>query len=230
MPVVALQHVAVEGPGSIADAVKRAGRSIRTIHLYDGEPVPVGPEGIDGLVVMGGPMGISDTHEYPHLEQEMRLVADCLDAGVPVLGVCLGAQLMAATLGATVRRGSTFELGWRPVQLGPAAAADPLFAGLPPRLTPLHWHGDVFDLPDAAVALASSAQTPVQAFRYGPCAYGLLFHLEADLRQVTAMAAAFPDDLARGGLRTDEIVDREALNAVAPLAEQVFDAWVRLLG
>lgn len=229
MAVVVLQHVPEEGPGRVADALERAGRPVRTIPLFDNASVPVGPGGIDGLVVMGGPMSVGDVATYPHLAAERDLIADCLDAQVPILGICLGSQLLASTLGATVRPGPAPELGWLPVQLTADAAADPLMTSLPGRFEPLHWHGDIFDLPAGSVLLARSAATPVQAFRYGDTAYGLLFHLEADTDQVSAMASAFPDDLVAADVEVDALTDPLRVEAVAPLADAVFDAWTALL-
>lgn len=229
MTVVVLQHVAVEGPGRIAAALDRAGRPWRTIHLHDGVAVPVVPSGIEGLVIMGGPMSVDEVAEHPHLDDEKDLIADCLAADVPVLGICLGAQLLAATLGARVRSGPGLELGWLPVSLTPQAAGDALFADAPPTFDALHWHGDVFDLPAGATHLASSTRTQVQAFRHGTSAYGLLFHLEVDVAQVAAMARAFPQDVDRAAVDVDALLDPAHPERSAPLAQRVFDAWVSLV-
>ena len=226
MVVLVLQHVEVEGPGRIAAALERAGHGMRVAHLYQGESVPVGPEGLAGVVAMGGPMGVHDAATHPHLRDEQDLLSDCLDAGVPVLGVCLGAQLLAATLGATVRPGPHIELGWKPVQLLGPAADDPLLGALPDTFPALHWHGDVFDLPDGAVPLACSEQTALQAFRYGESAYGLLFHLEAEPAQVSAMARAFPDDLRAAGVTVADLAEP---TGVAQVADNLLDRWVALL-
>lgn len=229
MPVVVLQHVAVEGPGRIGAALDRAERSWRVIRLFEAEPVPVGPSGLDGLVIMGGPMGVGDTEQFPHLLAEQRLIADCLDAGVPVLGVCLGAQLVAKTLGSEVTPGPALELGWLPVTLTEQSADDVVVGGLPQVFDALHWHGDVFTLPPGATHLASSERTALQAFRHGANAYGLLFHLEADQQQVAAMARAFPADVERAQVDPGQLTDPARSTAVAPLADGVFDAWCRLL-
>ena len=230
MTVRVLQHVEPEGPGRIGTALERAGYRVETARLHAGDPVPAVTEDVAGLVVMGGPMSVGDTDRHPHLAQEQRLIRECLDSGVPLLGVCLGAQLIAAAAGARVAPGGTFELGWHPVTLTAAAATDPLFADAPSSFTPLHWHGDVFDLPHGAVALASSATTRLQAFRLGRTAYGLLFHLEADHAQVEAMSRAFPDDLARAP-RTDadRLLDPAAAAAISPLADRVFSRWATLM-
>jgi GMP synthase (glutamine-hydrolysing) len=146
---------------------------------------------------------------------------------VPVLGICLGAQLLAAALHAPVRPSGSVELGWLPVRHLPGAADDPLVHALPDPFPALHWHGDEMGLPAGAVPLARSEATALQAFRVGDRAYGLLFHLEADEAQVAAMAAAFPHDVAAAGLTAS------ALAAQAPdvgaLADALLDRWVALL-
>ena len=227
MVVLVLQHVAVEGPGRIADALARAEHKARTIRLYEGQRVPVGLDGIDGVVVMGGPMSVHDTADFPHLLAEQDLIADCLDAGLPLLGVCLGAQLIAATAGATVTRGEVLELGWLPVTR--TDQEDPVLHPLPRSFTPLHWPQDVFALPTGAVSLASSAVTEHQAFRLGETAYGLLFHLEADHGQVTAMAQPFPEDVSRSGSSVERLLDPAPAASIAPMADAVLDQWVSLL-
>jgi len=225
--VPVLQHVAVEGPGRIAAALDRAGHQTRTVRLDRGDPVPVGPAGLDGLVVLGGPMGVRDVDDYPHLRAELDLLADCVDAGVPVLGICLGSQLLAAALGAAVAPSGSLELGWLPVQHLPGAAADPLLSPLPDPFPALHWHGDVLDLPAGATPLARSERTHLQAFRVGSTAYGLLFHLEAEPAQVAAMARAFPADVTAGGLDAADLAAEPV--DVPELATGVFDRWVALL-
>lgn len=227
--MLVLQHVQPEGPGRIATAIERAGHAVATARLFAGDDVPRLTDAVRGVVVMGGPMSVGDT-DVRHLADEQALLRECLDTGVPVLGVCLGAQLLAAAAGARVLPGEGFELGWHPVTLTPAAATDQLFEAAPQSFTPLHWHGDVVELPADAVALASSEMTPLQAFRLGRTAYGLLFHLEADHAQVQAMAEAFPDDLARAPRpHVERLLDSGAATAISPLADQVFSRWASLL-
>ncbi|WP_406129726.1 gamma-glutamyl-gamma-aminobutyrate hydrolase family protein [Streptomyces canus] len=124
-----------------------------------------------------------------------------LEAEVPVLAVCLGAQLLAAAAGGRSRPGSGPQIGWDEVRATSAAHADPLFAGIPEHLPVLHWHGDTMDLPAGATLLASCDRYPVQAFRVGGSAWGLQFHLEVDKAAVDAFAAAFPGEAAPGRTR-----------------------------
>ncbi|TQK75577.1 GMP synthase-like glutamine amidotransferase [Rarobacter incanus] len=165
-----------------------AGREVRTVNIVDEArpPVPT-PADIDALVVMGGPMGALDDAEFPGLASERRLIAQCCAAGVPVLGVCLGMQLVAVALGGDLRSGATREVGISAVDLTPAGVAYPLFAAIerpePTRLEVLHWHGDTVSAPPGATVLATSASTPVQAFAVGN-ALGMQFHLEVDANQL----------------------------------------------
>ena len=175
---VALQHVPYEGPGLIAAAASRRGLDLRLCHPYRGESLP-SPEELDGLVVMGGPMGVQDTAEHPYLAREGELIAAMVRAGRPVLGVCLGAQLLAHALGASVYRGQRAEIGCGTVSLTEAGREDPVLGSTGGAALPVvHWHQDTFELPAHASLLAGSALFPHQAFRVGTRAYGLQFHVE----------------------------------------------------
>jgi len=228
--VLCVQHVAVEPPGGVAEAVRGAGLGLTVVRIDRGETVPRSAEGLAGLVVMGGPMGVPQADRHPRLKDELRLVESALKRSVPVLGICLGSQLLAAALGARVERGPRLELGWLPVSLEPEARQDPLFGPLPPELVALHWHGDVFDLPRGASSLARSSLTRHQAFRHGT-AWGILFHLEADGAQVEAMARAFAEDLAEAGVSEDQLLGgaRKHLAAARRLGRGLFDRWATLV-
>jgi len=226
-----LQHLAVEGPGAIGAALRRRGVTVRTVRTYAGEPVPATLDA-EALVVMGGPMGVYEQARHPHLTDEIRLIERTLAAGRPILGTCLGSQLLATALGARVYPNTRKEIGWHEVELTAAADDDALWRGIAPRFTPLHWHGDVFDLPGGAVRLAGSVLSPTQAYRHGANAYGLLFHLELDRTQIETWIAAFAGELVETGIAPQAIVgDADArLAAVAAVATPVFDRFVALIG
>ena len=230
--VIALQHDAAEPPSGIATALDRAGAELAVVRIDRGEPVPASLAGADGLVVLGGPMGVSESDRYPNLRDELRLIEEAVRRGLPLLGICLGSQLLAAVLGAPVTTGGQKEIGWYPVTFEKAAAGDPLFGGLPDSFVAFHWHGDVFALPAGAVPLARSQRTRYQAFRFGPAAYGLLFHLEVTSRQVDAMTAAFEDELVEAGQTAAALRDGVTRfgSHLEELAGVVFGQWAALLG
>ena len=175
---VVLQHVPHEGPGALAPAIRESGTELQLVRVDNGDPVPSPDDvgAIAGLVVLGGPMGVHD--DLPWLASERALLRAAVDAGHPVLGVCLGAQQLAAALGADVLTGPEPECGVGEVHLTAAALADPIFGAAPTPLPCVHWHQDTFALPDGAVRLAGNEAYQNQAFRVGARAYGLQFHVE----------------------------------------------------
>jgi GMP synthase (glutamine-hydrolysing) len=177
-PWVVLQHVAYEGPGALALAIGDAGGELAVVRVDAGEAVPGAAAVADmaGLVVMGGPMGVHDGDTW--LADERALLRAAVEAGLPVLGVCLGAQQLAAALGGEVTPGPAPEVGVGEVHLTTEARHDPVFGPAPSPLPCVHWHGDTFTLPEGAVRLAGDDAYENQAFRIGPCAYGLQFHVE----------------------------------------------------
>lgn len=179
--MLVLQHVDCEPPAEYEDVLIERGIGVERVLLADGAVLPDW-RGFAGVIVMGGPMGAYDTGKFAWLEPELALIREAATAGWPVWGVCLGAQLLAAALGARVWAGPRPEVGVLDVDLTPAARDDPVFGGLTGPVPALQWHADTFDLPDGAVLLASSAMYPHQAFRVGS-AYGIQFHVEvtADL-------------------------------------------------
>ncbi len=175
MRALVLQHIACEPPGVYEDVLRERDASVHRVEVDAGEPIPDW-RGFDAIVAMGGPMSVNDPLDW--LAIEKLAVGEAVRAGTPFFGACLGAQLLAASLGARVYPGPAPEVGLLAVTLSDAALADPVFAGLPRDLLTLQWHGETFDLPDGGVALASSSAYPNQAFRWGPHAYAIQFHLE----------------------------------------------------
>ncbi|MGO8993736.1 MAG: type 1 glutamine amidotransferase [Polyangiaceae bacterium] len=231
MQVLVVQHVEGEGSAAIGETLRGRRIEERVVRVDRGDSVPVDLADARGLLVMGGPMGVYEADRFPHLRDEIRLIQRAVSVGVPVLGVCLGSQLVAAALGARVTRAAKREIGWRDVRLRDAARDDRLWKGSPPSFAPLHWHGDVFDLPGKAVSLASSKETEHQAFRFGDKTWGLLFHLEMRPADVETMATRFAEDLTAAGLRREDVVGtaEERTAALAPIVEKVFGAWADLV-
>lgn len=179
-----IEHAEHEGPGLLGDSfhVRRAVIDRRRMHRGDSLPASIAEGGYNAVVVLGGPMSAWDDEHFPFLAAEARLLAEAARAGVATLGICLGAQLLARGMGARVYRGAEIEIGIAPIILTDDGRADRLFQPLDAKDV-LHWHADTFDLPDGAVLLASTARYPHQAFRLGPRAYGLQFHVECDTAQ-----------------------------------------------
>lgn len=194
-----LQHVAWEGPGIIEAAARARGLSSEVRRLDLGAAVPRIDE-IGGLVVMGGPMGVRDAPSYPSLAAEQRLLLAAVEGGLPILGVCLGAQLLAAALGARVDKGPTAEIGFGAVSLTAAGLEDPVLGGAGATVPVIHWHEDTFELPSGAVHLARSSLCSNQAFRTGRHAYAFQFHVEVD----RALAAAWSARLSPGTLAAED--------------------------
>lgn len=203
---VVLQHLPAEGPYAIAEALTGAGVPTDICRLYEGRAVPASVDTVAGLVVMGGSMAAYSDEGFPTRRAELDLLAAALDAGTPVLGVCLGAQLLVHAAGGRVFPGTAGpEIGWAPVRLLEAAADDALFGGLDGPLQVLHWHGDTFEPPSGAVLLASSDRYVNQAVRIGEAAWGLQFHLEVDERAVDAFLEDFGGDALGAGTDGGEI-------------------------
>jgi GMP synthase (glutamine-hydrolysing) len=181
--LLAIQHVPWETPHRILDLC--GGLAVQTAKPLAGQPLPPHEE-VAGAVVMGGPMNVDEVERFPGLAAEREWLAEAARRGMPVLGICLGAQLLARALGAEVRPGEAKEIGFAPVSVHDSA--DPVLGDLAPSTTVLHWHGDVFELPDGATPLASSELTEHQAFRHDS-AWGVLFHPETDLALIEAWLA-----------------------------------------
>jgi GMP synthase-like glutamine amidotransferase len=194
MKIRCLQHVPFEGPAGIGDWARARGHALAVTHLHAGEPLP-DPAGFDWLVVMGGPMGVGDTGVHPWLAPEKDLIRQAIAAGRTLVGVCLGAQLIAEALGARVYRNPEKEIGWMPVTLTEAGRASPVLGFLPPDIEVFHWHGDTFELPAGAVHLAASGACAHQAFLYGERVLGLQFHLESTAESVAALIHHCADEL-----------------------------------
>jgi GMP synthase-like glutamine amidotransferase len=231
MRVLVLQHIACEPPGVYEEVLREHGASIRRIELDAGEPLPRRDE-VDAIVCMGGPMSATDDDALPWLTEEKTFIADAVRDGVPFWGVCLGVQLLAASLGARVYPGPAPEVGVLPVELTDEARADPVFSALPSEFGTLQWHADTFDLPEGAVRLATSAAYPNQAFRLGDAAYGVQFHIEVspelarEWADVPEYAAALERMLGPGAL--DDLIVRLEVHAgdMAGHARALFERWL----
>jgi len=224
--VLCLQHVPFEGPGYFQKAFEEFGCTVeRCLVPKDGLPAAAP----DALLVMGGPMSVNDAD--PWLAAEIDFIRDQVARGVPFLGICLGSQLLAKAVGGEVHPGPAAELGMIPLRLTAAAKHDPLFAHFPDHTQVFAWHGEGLHLPEGAIPLAGSPLFPVQAFRYGRAAYGLLFHLEVEAAGVDALCQHGAADVERAG-RTRAEIEAEAnphLSRLNTLAHQVVRHFVELI-
>lgn len=229
--VLALQHADPEHPGLIADAVHGIGGTLETVRGDLGQTAPSSLEGYSGLIIMGGPQSVYEEDTFPYLRDEKRLVRQAIDNNIPLIGVCLGSQIIADVFGAEVHPSGGVEIGWKDVTRSAEITDDPVLSPLPQTFTPLHWHGDVYDLPDGATSIGSSEMTPVQGFTYGETTYALLFHLEMTGQQITEMATLFPDDVRRGALQPETLLSETPAHTAAlkPIASEIFTRWAKLI-
>lgn len=235
LPILELRHIECEPPAGYSSALDRLA-TVTTVRCWQ-DPLPGDPTAYAGIIAMGGPMGVGDADSITWLASEIAFLREALDAGVPVWGVCLGSQLLAAALDAEVYPGELPEVGVLEVTFADDAAADPVWgevAGAAATLPALQWHSDTFDLPAGSRLLASSDSYPHQMFRYDR-SYGIQFHLEAD----SSLASSWLDvddyrhaleqvlgDTAAPGL----IADIAAVEGrTIPVAHDVMTRWLALL-
>jgi GMP synthase (glutamine-hydrolysing) len=228
--LLAFQHIACEPPAAFEDELRERGHELVRVELDEGERPPDWRD-FAGLIVMGGPMGAYEDEAHPWLAEEKRIIGEAAAAGHPVWTVCLGAQLLAAALGARAYPGPEAEVGLLPVELTEAARSDPVFSAAPASFPALQWHGDTFDLPAGATLLASSVAYRNQAFVFEN-AYALQFHLEvtpglaAEWGAVPAYEASLERTLGPGSLPGFlEQVEAHSTTTV-PLARSLFGRWL----
>ncbi len=227
MRIQVFQHVPFEGLGAIDRWLKGRGAEIEATHFYAGARPPA-IESIDGLVVMGGPMSVNDDAVLPWLAEERAFVAAAVARGLPVLGVCLGAQMIARALGGRVFPNPQREIGWFPVTRAPGAAAHPLGACFPDRAEVFHWHGETFTLPPGGIHLLRSAACEHQAFAVGNRVLGMQFHLETTEESARLLAQNCADELTGGPyVQSAEamLASSERFARLNSLMFEVLDAW-----
>jgi GMP synthase (glutamine-hydrolysing) len=178
--VIFIQNITLEGPGMMERYLEERNIPFQIIDVYRGEALPSHREEYGAVVVLGGPMNIYEEQKYPFLASEKGFLDTCISKEIPVLGLCLGAQLLADVLGATVTRNEIAEVGWMNVELTPEGEKNALFEDVPSLFTVFQWHGDTFAIPEGAEWLAQSILCRNQAFSYKDRVFGLQFHIEVD--------------------------------------------------
>ncbi len=226
MHVHIIQHVEFEGPAHIGRWIDNHGHSRSETHLYRGDELPAAMN-LDRLVIMGGPMNIHEHERYPWLAAEKAFIGRVIGAGKTVIGICLGAQLIADVLGARVYAGPEKEIGWFPVTLTGEGRQSGLFDGLPDRFPVFHWHGDTFDLPAGAVRLAESAACANQAFLHDGRVLGLQFHLESTPESVEKITEQCVDEVVGGHPFIQSVADMR--NAAAGTFQTINRAMESIL-
>ncbi len=234
--LLVLQHVPHELLGTLNPLLKRSGFRIRYVNFARHPDAQPSLDGYNGLVVLGGPMSVNDADRLPHLTTEMRLIEEALRRNIPVLGICLGAQLIAKTLGADVYPNKEKEIGWYDVSPTDEAESDPLLLGFQKTETIFQWHGETFDIPKSTRHLAFSSLCVNQAFRYGNNVYGFQFHLEVDepmIHRWLRVAENREEIAALGGTIDPERIHRDTPEHMArlhQLSTRVFGEFINLFG
>ncbi|CAF0698638.1 type 1 glutamine amidotransferase [Candidatus Methylacidithermus pantelleriae] len=212
--LVIFQHIACEGPGRFLDYAIRWGVPVRQVAVDQGEPLPHLWQ-VGAVLVLGGPMNVDEEARYPWLREETVWLKKAIALGIPVLGVCLGGQLLAKAAGGRVTRSVAKEIGLFEVELTPAGREDPLFSGFPQRFPVFQWHGDTFSDLGPGILLARGAPCEHQAFRVGTLAYGVQFHLEVTCSMIREWIKEYSEEVHKEGLETEklvgEFVSRESL-------------------
>jgi len=232
MDFVVIQHLDIEPPALIGEVLREAGHRLQTVRTDLGQPMPDRVSAYAGAIIMGGPQSANDTH-LPYIADELAWLRQAIDDGLPMLGICLGAQLMARAAGGEVTASPVRELGWYPVFPARGAASDPLFSGLAPGgLMVFQWHGETFSLPQSATLLATHPAVPAQAFRLGGGQYGLQFHVEVDANITAQWIAAGEGErahLGEGGLAALHAQTTEHLESMRKFGRQMTRNWLSLL-
>ena len=228
---IALRHVAFEDLGLLAPVLECEGWDVIYREASTDDLRDASLRDAELLVVLGGPIGVYETDSYPFLAAEIALIEHRLSRNLPVLGICLGAQLMAKALGARVYPGPVKEIGWGRVELTTEGAASCLSPLQEDDAAVLHWHGDTFDLPDRAERLASNQHYPNQAFAHGRSALALQFHLEADPHRLERWYVGHAAELGAAKIPVSGLRAETARLAPgrAALADRVFSRWLREL-
>lgn len=234
--LLVLQHVAHELLGTLNPLLKRSGFRIRYVNFARHPDAEPSLDGYDGLIVLGGPMSVNDANRLSHLTAELKLIEEAMRRDIPVLGICLGAQLIANTLGAAVYRNPEKEIGWYDVSPTDHASSDPLLMELQKTEKIFQWHGETFDIPKSTNHLAFSPLCPNQAFRYGTKVYGFQFHMEVDEPMIHRWLKVADNRIEISNLHGAEYIEfiysetQRYIGRLGEMSDRVFGAFIDLFG
>ncbi len=224
--ILVIQHIDIENPGIILDLMSKKGISYdcvkienNNLNLFD----------YDGLLIMGGPMSVNEKDQYSFIDTEIELVNHYLKLQKPILGICLGSQIIASALNSSIYKNSKQELGWHNVFL--SQTKDTIFENLENNFLAFHWHGDIFNLPDNSIQLASSKISNIQAFVFQKQCYGILFHLEVTKEIVQNIVNKFESDLIFESIDKSTILDEleEKIEKINFNGKIIFNRWLNLI-
>ena len=229
-----IKHNPSEGGGLFEKILKERGWEQEILPLYSGKVLPDSVDSYGLTLIMGGPMSANDEDRFPFLKKEIPFVRQMLKLGKPVLGICLGAQIMAKSLGARVYPGPHKEIGWYFLNQTPSAKSDPLFSLLDSYFLVFQWHGETFDLPNGGICLAGNEAYPSQAFRFGEWAYGLQFHFEVTEPMIKTWLGQWSEEIKKAKPQPSSALDilRDSRIYLERLQKQVrlfFGRYLELL-
>ncbi len=233
--IMVFQHVPYEPLGTLDPLLRAYKHRIRYVNFGRKPSAKPSIEGYDALIILGGPMNIGQEPVYPHLNYEKQVILDAIERGIPVLGICLGAQLIASALNAKVYSADEKEVGWYPMSLTEDGKKDPVLKHIKTTMDIFQWHGFTFDLPEGAVRLVEGHKCVNQAFRFGDNVYGFQFHLEASLRLIQRWLhlPQHQEELGLGKAKAQiEKIWNDTLYRMDDsliLSQQVFSSFLRLI-
>jgi len=231
MNFLVIQHLDIESPALIADVLCSSGHNLHTVRVFCGERLPEDTRGYAGVIIMGGPQSANDTH-LAYIQDELIWLQNKLSTGLPMLGICLGAQMMAKAAGARISRSAIRELGWYPVFPTSDSTSDPLFSGLPKQgMHVFQWHGETFSLPPQARLIASHPEVVQQAICLGHAQYAMQFHIEVDVDIIQAWIAAGSSERAHLGKKGIAQLKQETtlyLEEMRDFCSELTKTWINL--